>query len=645
MFDLFRSRDKAVRYLLGVLLGVVALSMVVTMIPGYGSTPTSNELVVAEVGRDQVTVRQVQALMQNLIRSRRVPPEMVPHYVPQLIDQMITERAVAFQAERMGFRVTDEDVANAIRSMLPPNVLGPGNLDRAAYAGYLQQQGLTVEEFERNIRANLLLLKLQNIALEGMIVTPSEVEQEYHRKNDKVKVEYVAWQPKDLRAQVTVSPDEIRNFYNTNRAQFNTPEKKSFHLLLAEEAKIGATVEAGENELRAAYSQNLDRYRSPERVNVRHILVKTTDVPQDQIAKQEAKANDLLKQIRGGADFAAIARQHSDDPGSKEKGGELGWVTRGQMVPPFEQAAFTLKPKEISNIVKTDFGFHIVQVLEKEEAAVKPFEAVRAELATEYKREAVYNRMQTAIEQARAELTRAPQNAAQIAAKYGLTHAYVENAGRGAPVPEVGVSPELDNNLAGLRAGEVSPVMQIGQDKLAVAAVTNVQAPKPAELAEVEPMIRETITSNKVNQLTEQRVKEMVEKLKGMQSSGDLNAIAKAIGGEVRNTQLFTADGAADGIGPASYLQEAFTKPVGATVGPITLGNQVFLAKVTEKQVADAAGLAAAREGIVLALKSKKAQERKELFEDGLMTRLIQEGKIKKNQDTIKRLIGQYQQG
>jgi peptidyl-prolyl cis-trans isomerase D len=91
-------------------------------------------------------------------------------------------------------------------------------------------------------------------------------------------------------------------------------------------------------------------------VNVRHILVKTTEVPKDQIATQEAKANDLLKQIRGGADFAAIARQHSDDPGSKEKGGELGWVTRGQMVPPFEQAAFTLKPKEISNIVKTDFG-------------------------------------------------------------------------------------------------------------------------------------------------------------------------------------------------------------------------------------------------------------------------------------------------
>jgi hypothetical protein len=132
MFDLFRSRAKAVRYLLGGLLGVVALSMVVTLIPGYGTPSQGRETIVAEVGKDQITVRQVQSVMQNVVRSRRVPQEMIPHYVPQLIDQMITERAVAFQAERMGFRVSDEEVANAIRSMLP-QMIGGGEFDRVAY--------------------------------------------------------------------------------------------------------------------------------------------------------------------------------------------------------------------------------------------------------------------------------------------------------------------------------------------------------------------------------------------------------------------------------------------------------------------------------------------------------------------------------
>jgi peptidyl-prolyl cis-trans isomerase D len=641
MFDLFRSRDKAVRYLLGVLLGVVALSMVITMVPGFGSeTSSPSELVVAEVGREKITVPQVQALMQNLIRSRRVPPEMVQHYVPQLIDQMITERAVAYQAERMGFRVTDADVANAIRSMLP-QMAGP-NFDRAAYIGYLQQQGLTVDEFEHNIRTNLLLLKLQNIALEGAIVTPSEVETEFHRKNDQVKVDYVAWSPKDVRSEVTVTPAEVQDFYQKNRAQFTTPEKRSFHLLIADEARIGGAVEVSENDLRAAYNTNLDRYRSQERVKVRHILVSTVGKSADEAKQAEAKANDILKQVRGGADFAALAKQHSEDPGSKEKGGEYE-VVRGQTVPAFEQAAFSLKPKEFGNLVKTEYGYHIMQVLEKEPAKVKPFEEVKAELATERKRETVYNAMQNAIDQARAELTRTPQNAQQIAAKYNLTYANVQNAGRGAPIPEVGASADLDATVAGLRQGEVSPVVQVAPTKLAVAAVTAVEASKPAALAEVESQIRESLTNSKAVTLGEQRVKETVEKLKGLQGGGDLNAIAKAIGGEVKSTQLFTVEGAADGIGPASYLQEAFQKPVGATVGPITLGPQVFLAKVVEKKVADAAALNAGRDQLVLSIKQRKAQERKELFEDGLLTRLIKEGKVKKRQDAIQRLVNQYQ--
>jgi hypothetical protein len=218
----------------------------------------------------------------------------------------------------------------------------------------------------------------------------------------------------------------------------------------------------------------------------------------------------------------------------------------------------------------------------------------------------------------------------------------VQSAAQGSPIPEVGASPELDATLAGLKQGEVSPVVQVAPTKLAVAAVTNVEPSKQATLAEVEPRIRESLISTKAAQLTEQRVKATAEKLKSLQGSGDLNAIAKAVGGEVKNTQPFTVEGAADGIGPASYLQEAFQKPVDSMIGPITLGNQVFLVKVADKQVADAAALQAARDEIVLSIKQRKAQERKELFEDGLLTRLIKEGKVKKNQDTIKRLVNQY---
>jgi peptidyl-prolyl cis-trans isomerase D len=640
MFDLFRSRDKAVKYLLSAVLGIVALSMVVTLIPGYGTPTRDPEQVVAQIGKQQLTVREVQQQIQNLTKNRSVPPEMVQHYVPQLIDQMITERAVAYQAERMGFRVSDEDVARAIRSMLT-QLFPTGEFDKAVYQRFLAQQGLSIDEFERNVRTNLLLIQLQNVALEGTIVTPDEVEREYRRKNDKVKLDYVAWTPGDLKSQVVITPAEIETHYKQNGVQYTTPERRSFHLLIADEAKIGTTIQISDADLRTAYSQNLDRFRTPERVKVRHILLKTTDKPAAEIPKIEAKANELLKQIKGGADFAAIATKNSEDPGSAAKGGDLDWVTRGQMVPVFENTAFSLKPKEISNVIKTEYGFHIVQVLEREDARVKPFEEVKAQLETDAKKEQVYSKMQNAIDQARAELVKNPQQAEQIAAKYGLAYVKADNVSRGQSIPEVGSNAEIDATVAGMRAGEVSGILQIAPTKLATIALISIQPPKPAQLSEVEDQIRQNLITSKTQKLAEQKIQEMKNKFQS--AGGDLNAAAKAAGAQVKQTQLFTIEGAADGIGPAQYVKEAFFKPVGTTLPPFSIGNQLFLVKTTEKQEANLSQLPAERDALVLALKRLKASERKDLFEDGLMTQLIKEGKVKKYPDNIKRLLTNYQ--
>lgn len=641
MFDLFRSRDKAVRYLIGALLGLVALSLVITLIPGYGAPSGPPEQIVAQIGDESLSVREVQATVQNALRGRKVPNEMVQFYVPQIIDQMITERAVAYQADRMGFRITDEELATAIRSMLVQYFPG-GEIKREDYARFLSQQGLSIQEFEKNIRTNLLLLRLQNIALEGALVTPEEIEKEYRRRNDKVKVEFVKYTPPtDLRGQVTITPEEIRNYFNTQRSQFNTTEKRSFDLLIADEAKIGAALQLPESELRAAYNSTLDRYRTPERVRVRHILIKTTDKPAPEVAKAEAKANELLKQIRAGGDFADLAKKNSEDTGSAVKGGDLDWVTRGQTVPNFESSAFSLKPNEISNVIKTEYGFHILQVLEKETARVKPFEEVREQLVTERRREAVFNRMQQAVEQARAELIRNPKAAEQIAAKHGLTFHRVEKVGKGESVPEVGTSPELESAVLGLRPNEVSQVVQAAQTKLAVAVLTQILPPRPSEFAEVEGQIRERLTAQKSQVLIDEKIKQVTAQLKAG-SGGDLRALAKQTGGELKTSDFFAVEGAAEGIGPATYLAEAFTKPVGSFVGPFTIGSQVFLAKVIEKQSADPGQLAAEREKMLLALKRKRAGERKELFEDGLLTQLLKEGKVKKYTDNIDRVVQGY---
>jgi peptidyl-prolyl cis-trans isomerase D len=639
MFDLFRSRDKAVRYLLGALLGLVALSLVITLIPGYGTPSAPREQVVAEIGGEALTVREVQSTLQSALRGRQIPPEMIQFYVPQFVDQMITERAVAYQAERMGFKVTDEELANAIRSMIAQYF--PGEVKQEEYARFLSQQGLSIQEFERNVRQNLLRLRLENIALEGAVVTPDEVEKEYRRKNDKVKLEYIKWTPPaDLRSQVTLTDADLRGFYEAQKAQFTTPEKRSFHLLIADEAKIGAAFQIPEAELRAAYQSQLDKFRTGDRVKVRHILIKTTEKNAAEQAAAEKKAQELLKQIRGGADFAELAKKNSDDPGSAVNGGDLGWVTRGQTVPNFEKAAFALAPKQISDVVKTEYGFHIIQGQEKEAARVKPFEEVKDQLATELKREGVFNKMQQSIEQARAELAKSPQAAPQIAGKYGLSHYFVENHGANESVPELGTSNELEGAVSSVRANEVTPVTQVAPNKLAVAAVTQVVPAHPAEFKEVEPQVRERLTALRVQQMADQRRQQVMQTLKNV--TGDLNAAAKQVGAQVKTTDFFTVEGTVEGLGGGAQFTDAFNKPIGAVVGPIPAGDQVILARVLEKQPADMGKLATERDALVLGLKRRRAAERKELFEDGLLTQLVKEGKVKKYQETINRVVQSF---
>ncbi|MEK7403742.1 MAG: peptidyl-prolyl cis-trans isomerase [Acidobacteriota bacterium] len=640
MFDLFRSRAKAVRYLLGGLLMVVALSMVVTLIPGWGSMPVGEEQVVAEIGDEALTEREVQLQLQAAMRNKAFPSELAYIYVPQMIDQMITERVLAYQSERLGFQVTEADVAQTIRSMIPQLYQDGKFVGRQAYADFLAQQNLTIPQFEANVRKQMLLTKLRNLAGEGAVVTPEEIDKEYRRRNEKVKLEYVAISPDKLRSQATVTPEEVKAHFEKNRPAYQIPEKRSFEMLVIDEAKIGERIATAEADLRRAYEANKEQYRTPERVNVRHILLKTTEKPKEEVPKIQARAAELLKQIRGGADFAELARKNSEDPGSAAKGGELSWVARGQTVKAFEDTAFTLKPNQISDVISTEYGFHILQVLQKEEARLKPFEEVKEQLAKDQKRQQVFNLMQNLADQAQAELSRNPQQAASIAQRLNVPLVRVEKAGRGDPVPEIGVSPEFEEAISGLQKGRFTPPIQVQGNKLVIAVLADVFPIRPAELAEVEKQVREQLASQKVAQLVEQRAREAMEKAQA--AGGDLKKVAQAMGLELKTTQEFGPDGAADGIGPATSLMEAFTKEVGGLFGPVPMDDNRFVCRVAAKTAADTSKLAEQREAILTEIKRRKARDRDELFTDSLRTRLIQDGKVKIHEDVIRRLASAY---
>ncbi len=640
MFDLFRSRAKAVRYLLGALLMLVALSMVITLIPGFGTNVSSNDQIVAEVGKEPITVLEVQQAIQGQLRGRNLPAEMASAFVPQFVDQLITENALAYQAERMGYQVSEADLARTIESVFPQLFENGKFAGKQVYAAYLAQQNLTIQQFENNLRKQLLLNKLRSLVLEGTVVSLDEVEREYRRRNEKVKIEYAAVTPEKYRSEVKVAPEAIQNYFNANRAQFRIPEKRSFQVLIVDQDKVAESTTVPESDLRQAYQAAQDQYRIPDRVQVRHILLKTTDVPKEEIPKIRAKAEDLLKQIRAGADFAELARKNSQDPGSGAKGGDLGWVLRGQTVKAFEETAFSLKPKEISNVVTTEYGFHILQVMAKEEARLRPFAEVRNELATERKRQIVYDRMQTLSDQVRAALVKSPLSASQIASELGVQIVNAEKVGAGDPIPEIGVSQELQEALNSLPKGEVTPVVQVQQTKLAVAVVTDVFPARPAELAEVEAQIRNTLVQQELAKLVDQRSRELAEKAKSM--NGDLKRAAQSVAAEWKSPPEFSRSGAAEGIGSAAYLEQAFSGNPGDVFGPVTVGDRRFVCKVIEKIPADMTAFRTERDNLQQELKSRIARQRNDLFEEGLKNRLIAEGKIKLHRATINRIVSNY---
>ncbi len=639
MFDLFRSRAKAVRYFLGALLMVVAASMVITLIPGWGTVSSNQDQVIAEIGKEAITTRDVQQQMQMAQRNRAFPAEMAGIFAQQLIDEMITTRAVLYEARRMGLIVTDADLARTLRNF---PMLFPGGqfVGRDVYQQWVNQQGMTIPEFEGQLRQQLLMGRLTNLVSESVVVTPDEIAREYKRRNDKIKLDYINISLDKVKNDVSVTPDEIRNYYERNKAQYRIPEKRSFDLLVVDEAKVAQKINFTDDELRRIYDANKDQYRTPERVKVRHILLKTTDVPADQIPKIQARAEDLLAQIKKGADFAELAKKNSDDPGSASKGGDLGWIVRGQTVPQFESTAFSLKPGELSNVIKTDYGFHILQVLEKEPARLKPFEEVKDQIAKEKKQQQVFDQMQQIAERVRGELQKNPQQAQQIASRNDLAYYHVDSFSPGGTVPEFGNNPDFNDAVSSTPQNGVTQVMQAPGNKLAVAVVTGVQPERQAELPDVQDQIRQQIVSMKAMDLLNKRAADALAKAKA--DGGDLKKVAQSMGLEVKSTQEFTQDGAADGIGPATAVRQGFEEPVGAVFGPVPVSDGRFICKVANRIPADMGKLPEQRAGVVAALKQQKGRQQVELFMDSVRNALTREGKVKIHQDVFDRVINSY---
>ena len=640
MFDLFRSRDKAVRIVLTVLLGLVGLSMVTYLIPGSGMDPGTSQdsTVVATIGKDKLSSQEVSKAVQNVTRSRNMPPELLAIYVPQIVQQMISERALAYEANRLGMRVSDDETENAIMDSLPPQIIKNGKVDGATLNAVLAQEGLTMADLKNDTARQMLITRLRQIVSEGVIVSPQEVEQDFHQKNDKTRIEYVVLAPAKYQAESEPTDAEIKAFYDTHKAQFQTPEKRSLGVILLDPSKVKAAPPT-DAELRKDYNANLDRFRTPERVDARHILIKS-DASND--AAMKAKAEGILKQLQGGGDFAKLAQANSDDPGSKDKGGELGWLQKGQTVAEFEKTAFSLQPGQMSGLVKTEYGYHIIQVEKHEQAHLQSFDEVKGQLTVEAMQRQSSDGLQKMADKATAEMRKDPLHPEKAAEAIGVMLIRADNIQAGDPIPEVGTAKEVTDAIRPLRKGEVAGPIILPGNKIVIASITDYQPAHQATLEEAKADVRNKASQEKLEKILANKAKELFTKAQA--AGGDLQKAAKEMGLEVKTSMDVDRQGAIEGVGSASSVPDAFTKPEGALFGPLSVTGGQVIGKVIAKTPANPADLAKQADSIRTELRQKKTADRTTLFEEGLKKRLMTQGKLKINQDVLTRIIQNYTQ-
>ncbi len=644
MFDLFRSRQKAVRIVLGGILVLVSLSMLTYLIPSYNSGANDpSDQVVAEVGKEVITVPEVTKVIQNTVKGRQLPPSILPNYVPQIVDSLIMERALAYQARQLGFEVTDTDLQDAIRRSIPSLFPDGKFAGTDAYAAMLAEQGLTIQEFEERLRQQLLVSRLNSLAVEGVIVSPAEIEREYKRKNDKVKIEWVKLTADKYNSESQPSADDMQAYFKANASRYQIPEKKDITVLLADPSKMEQALTPTDAELQRLYNRNRDSFRTPERVKVRHILLKTTGKTPEEEAKIKAKAEDLLKQIKAGANFSELAKKNSEDPASannaKDPGELPDWVTRGQTVPEFEKAAFSLKPGQTSDLVKTQYGYHIIQVLVHEDAHLRTFDEAKADLTTQWRKERVNEIMQNFTDKAQGELSKDFAHPEKVAQEYGVQLMKVSAYEPNQPLPGVGMSADFDQALGGLKAGDVTQPVALQDNQIAIAVVNSVTPARPATLAEVEGQVRQALTQARSAAALQRHAQDLMNAAK---NGGDLAKAAKAEGLQVKTSEEFTRTGTVEGVGSASYLQDAFSRPDGSVIGPLSVADGTVVAKVVAHIPADMSKLPEQSAAIRDEVKNQKVRDRQEMFAEGIRDALTKQKKIKAHPAVIQRIINSY---
>jgi len=493
---------------------------------------------------------------------------------------------------------------------------------------------MSVPEFESEVKKELLQQKFQQLVTDGITVTDDDVREEYLRGNDKIKIDYVIIKPGDLQSKIEASDAELAPYFEKNKAKYVVPERRTVDYAILDLAQLRLRAPVSEDEEKVYYQQHIDSYKKEDRAHVAHILFKTVGKTDAEVAEIKNKAEDVLNKAKHGGKFADLAKQYSEDT-TKDKGGDLDWIVRGQTVPEFEAAAFSLPKGAISDLVKTQYGFHIINVIDRENARTETFDEVKGAIQAQLQQQKAEQLGETSSAQIADEIRRGGRIPIdELAKKFNLTTGEAKLVEANQPLPELGNAPGILDNVFRLRVGDLSAPLRTDRGYVVV-SVKEILPTHPATLAEVHDRVLADYRREKALDLAKTRAEEFDKHVK----SGDTFAsAAKALGFEVKTSEPFSRTGSIPEAGSAKQFSAAFKLPAGQAGDPVFLGTNWVVFRVAQHDPINEEDFTKQKAGIETQALQAKRQAAYELFRSTLEARLRQEGKLRINQDNLKRL-------
>ena len=551
----------------------------------------------------------------------------------QVLNGMIERRMLVDAAKTSGVRVSDAELSEKIQSM--PALQRNGQFIGAKeYSSLLAANGMTPDQFERDFREDLMIDKFNRLVGASLVVSDSDVESQFARQSQKAKIDYVLISPDHFEASTPPTEAELLSAFEKNKDRYRQPERRKLKYLLVEESRLREKVKPGPQEVRAYYDSHPNDFPAVDRVHAAHILIKVDrDAKPEVDAAAKKKAEDLAARARKGEDFAELARKYSDDPGSKEHGGDLGPFARGAMVKPFEDAAFSMSPGQISDPVKSPFGYHVIKVIEKLPPGKQSIEEATPKILSTLEQSAVKGE----------ETRRADALAKKISSKSSdedlrkladdvVSFDSTDWVTSSSVVPGVGYAPGFMKEAFALKKGEMSPEPISTPRGPAFVKVADVKAPGLPDFAEVKSKVAADVQKERA----QQKALAGAQPLKTELASGTkLEDIAKKFGTNVQTSAEFAKGAPIPSLGSSTDLSdEVFRTPVGQAGGPVWVGPQgVVLFRVASKSEFDPAAFERQKASIRESLRQQEAQK---LIQAELARRRTEE-KIVVNQDILAR--------